>query len=94
MFKYQKATELFEEVAHKSINNNILKSGVRGILLNAGLCQLCRGNTVAVNNSLERFQVQTVRLNCQVAFINFLNVPFEKPFAIEQRGIFPRLQGA
>ncbi|EER93873.1 hypothetical protein BDA96_01G188700 [Sorghum bicolor] len=54
--KYQKATELFEEIARKSINNNLLKYGVRGILLNAGLCQLCRGDTVAINNSLERYQ--------------------------------------
>jgi hypothetical protein len=77
MFRYQKATELFEEIARKSINNNLLKYGVRGILLNAGLCQLCRGDTVAINNSLERFQVQTVPLNCQlVAIVNFLNVTF------------------
>jgi len=71
MFRYQKATELFEEIARKSINNNLLKYGVRGILLNAGLCQLCRGDTVAINNSLERYQVQTVPLNCQlVAIVN------------------------
>ncbi|CAD6205747.1 unnamed protein product [Miscanthus lutarioriparius] len=54
--KYQKATELFEEIARKSINNNLLKYGIRGILLNAGICQLCRGDTVAINNSLERYQ--------------------------------------
>ncbi|PUZ38115.1 hypothetical protein GQ55_9G171300 [Panicum hallii var. hallii] len=54
--KYQKATELFEEIARKSINNNLLKYSVRGILLNAGICQLCRGDPVAINNSLERYQ--------------------------------------
>ncbi|OEL20777.1 Alpha-soluble NSF attachment protein [Dichanthelium oligosanthes] len=56
--KYQKATELFEEIARKSINNNLLKYSVRGILLNAGICQLCRGDPVAINNSLERYQPQ------------------------------------
>ncbi|KAK3150061.1 hypothetical protein QOZ80_3AG0227330 [Eleusine coracana subsp. coracana] len=54
--KYQEATELFEELARKSCNNNLLKYSVRGILLNAGICQLCRGDPVAVNNSLERYQ--------------------------------------
>ncbi|RLN18588.1 hypothetical protein C2845_PM02G08340 [Panicum miliaceum] len=54
--KYQKATELFEEIARKSINNNLLKYSVRGILLNSGICQLCRGDPVAINNSLERYQ--------------------------------------
>ncbi|RCV41990.1 hypothetical protein SEVIR_9G177700v4 [Setaria viridis] len=54
--KYQKATELFEEIARKLISNNLLKYSVRGILLNAGICQLCRGDPVAINNSLERYQ--------------------------------------
>ncbi|GJM95797.1 hypothetical protein PR202_ga12575 [Eleusine coracana subsp. coracana] len=54
--KYQEVTELFEELARKSCNNNLLKYSVRGILLNAGICQLCRGDPVAVNNSLERYQ--------------------------------------
>jgi alpha-soluble NSF attachment protein len=62
MFRYQKATELFEEIARKSINNNLLKYGVRGTLLNAGICQLCRGDAVAINNSLERYQVP----NCSI----------------------------
>jgi len=56
IFRYQKATELFEEIARKSINNNLLKYSVRGILLKAGICQLCRGDPVAINNSLERCQ--------------------------------------
>ncbi|TVU03869.1 hypothetical protein EJB05_50582 [Eragrostis curvula] len=54
--KYQEATQLFEEIARKSTNNNLLKYSVRSILLNAGICQLCRGDPVAINNSLERYQ--------------------------------------
>ncbi|XP_062213700.1 alpha-soluble NSF attachment protein-like [Phragmites australis] len=54
--KYHKATGLFEEIARKSISNNLIKYSVRGILLNAGICQLCRGDPVAINNSMEHYQ--------------------------------------
>ncbi|KAI4356103.1 hypothetical protein L6164_000149 [Bauhinia variegata] len=54
--RYQKAIEIFEEIAQQSLNNNLLKYGVRGHLLNAGLCQLCRGDIVAITNCLERYQ--------------------------------------
>ncbi|XBI00264.1 hypothetical protein VPH35_129365 [Triticum aestivum] len=54
--QYPKATEIFEEIARQSINNNLLKYSVRGILLNAGICQLCRADAVAIQNSLERYQ--------------------------------------
>ncbi|KAL5550683.1 hypothetical protein UlMin_000859 [Ulmus minor] len=54
--QYQKAIQIYEEVARESLNNNLLKYGVRGHLLNAGLCQLCKGDFVAITNSLERYQ--------------------------------------
>ncbi|KAF3952310.1 hypothetical protein ACB098_09G087400 [Castanea mollissima] len=54
--QYQKAIVIYEEIARQSINNNLLKYGVRGHLLNAGLCQLCRGDIVAITNALERYQ--------------------------------------
>ncbi|KAG1331482.1 Alpha-soluble NSF attachment protein [Cocos nucifera] len=54
--QYPKATEIFEAIARKSMNNNLLKYSVKGILLNAGICQLCRGDVVAITNSLERYQ--------------------------------------
>ncbi|KAF3448013.1 hypothetical protein FNV43_RR08721 [Rhamnella rubrinervis] len=54
--QYQKAIQIYEEVAQQSLNNNLLKYGVRGHLLNAGLCQLCRGDVVAISNSLDRYQ--------------------------------------
>ncbi|XP_055801430.1 alpha-soluble NSF attachment protein-like isoform X2 [Solanum dulcamara] len=55
--KYQRSIVMFEEIATYSIRNNLLKYGVRGHLLNAGICQLCTGNVVAINNTLERYQI-------------------------------------
>ncbi|KAF4393925.1 hypothetical protein G4B88_025894 [Cannabis sativa] len=54
--QYPKAIQIYEEVAKTSLNNNLLKYGVRGHLLNAGLCQLCKGDIVAITNALERYQ--------------------------------------
>lgn len=53
---YSKAIELYEEIARQSINDNLLKYGVRGHLLSAGLCQLCSGDVVRIQNALERYQ--------------------------------------
>ncbi|XP_062092403.1 alpha-soluble NSF attachment protein 2 [Humulus lupulus] len=53
---YPKSIEIYEEIARQSLNNNLLKYGVKGHLLNAGLCQLCRGDVVAISNALERYQ--------------------------------------
>ncbi|KAK6135735.1 hypothetical protein DH2020_030515 [Rehmannia glutinosa] len=53
---YQKAIEIYEDIARQSLNNNLLKYGVKGHLLNAGICQLCKGDVVAINNALERYQ--------------------------------------
>ncbi|KAB1224522.1 Alpha-soluble NSF attachment protein [Morella rubra] len=54
--QYQKAIEIYEAIARQSINNNLLKYGVRGYLLNAGLCQLCKGDVISINNALERYE--------------------------------------
>ncbi|XP_022880461.1 alpha-soluble NSF attachment protein-like [Olea europaea var. sylvestris] len=54
--QYQKAIEIYEEIARQSLNNNLLKYGVRGHLLNAGICQLCKSDVVAINNALERYE--------------------------------------
>ncbi|RZC78177.1 hypothetical protein C5167_002399 [Papaver somniferum] len=40
--QYPKAIEIYEEIARQSLNNNLLKYSVKGYLLNAGLCQLCK----------------------------------------------------
>ncbi|KAF3433314.1 hypothetical protein FNV43_RR24416 [Rhamnella rubrinervis] len=54
--QYQKAIKIYEEIAQHSLGNNLLKYGVKGHLLNAGICQLCRGDVVAITNALERYQ--------------------------------------
>ncbi|KAK6121985.1 hypothetical protein DH2020_022392 [Rehmannia glutinosa] len=54
--QYQKSIEIYEEIARQSLNNNLLKYGVKGHLLNAGICQLCKGDVVAINNALEKYQ--------------------------------------
>ncbi|XP_027351683.1 alpha-soluble NSF attachment protein 2-like [Abrus precatorius] len=54
--QFQNAIKIYEDVARQSLNNNLLKYGVRGHLLNSGLCQLCQGDFVAITNSLERYQ--------------------------------------
>ncbi|KAJ3693329.1 hypothetical protein LUZ60_008809 [Juncus effusus] len=53
---YQKASQIFEEIAKQQVRNNLLKYSAKGTLLNAGVCQLCRADPVAVSNSLEAFQ--------------------------------------
>eukprot|EP00252_Welwitschia_mirabilis_P012233 TRINITY_DN2717_c0_g1_i1.p1 TRINITY_DN2717_c0_g1~~TRINITY_DN2717_c0_g1_i1.p1 ORF type:complete len:290 (-),score=81.50 TRINITY_DN2717_c0_g1_i1:254-1123(-) len=54
--QYPKAIQIFEEVARQSLNNNLLKYSVKGYLLNAGLCHICRGDAVAISNALEKYQ--------------------------------------
>ncbi|KAK4579624.1 hypothetical protein RGQ29_029339 [Quercus rubra] len=54
--QYQKSIGIYEEIARQSLNNNLLKYGVKGHLLNAGICQLCKGDVVAITNALERYQ--------------------------------------
>lgn len=54
--QYQKAIDIYEDIARQSLNNNLLKYGVKGHLLNAGICQLCKGDDVAITTALERYQ--------------------------------------
>ncbi|XP_061351691.1 alpha-soluble NSF attachment protein 2-like [Gastrolobium bilobum] len=54
--QYQRSIEIYEEIARQSLNNNLLKYGVKGHLLNAGICQLCKGDGIAITNALERYQ--------------------------------------
>ncbi|XP_074585193.1 alpha-soluble NSF attachment protein-like [Curcuma longa] len=54
--QYPKAIGILEVNARQCINNNLLKYSVKGILLNAGICQLCKGDVVAVTNALERYE--------------------------------------
>ncbi|XP_059649295.1 alpha-soluble NSF attachment protein-like isoform X2 [Cornus florida] len=54
--QYQKSIDIYEEIARQSLSNHLLKYGVKGHLLNAGICQLCKGDEVAISNALDRFQ--------------------------------------
>ncbi|RAL43666.1 hypothetical protein DM860_017522 [Cuscuta australis] len=56
MEEYPKAIKIYEEIACLSANNNSFKYGVREHLLNAGLCQLCLGDNVAIKNALEKYE--------------------------------------
>lgn len=54
--QYPKAIEIYEDIARQSLKSNLLKYGVKGHLLNAGICQLCKSDVVAIGNALERYQ--------------------------------------
>lgn len=61
--RYQKSIEIYEDIARQSLSNNLLKYGVKGHLLNAGICQLCKADIVAINKALERYQVRLVSVH-------------------------------
>lgn len=44
MDRYEPAIQIYEDVAHRSMDNNLLKFSAKGYLLNAGICRLC-GNS-------------------------------------------------
>ncbi|KAF7103561.1 hypothetical protein CFC21_104542 [Triticum aestivum] len=54
--RYPKAAEIFEEIARQSIKSKLLKYSVRAVLLNAGICQLCIADGVAMQKSFARYQ--------------------------------------
>ncbi|CAN6829350.1 unnamed protein product, partial [Brassica oleracea] len=54
--QYEKAIKIYEEIACQSLNNNLLKYGVKGHLLNAGMCHLCKADVVSITNALEKYQ--------------------------------------
>lgn len=71
IFRYPKAIEIFEAIARQSINNSLLKYSVKGILLNAGICQLCKGDVVAITNALERYQVRFIKILSKIKIYEF-----------------------
>ncbi|KAH6581568.1 hypothetical protein BASA61_008987 [Batrachochytrium salamandrivorans] len=56
--QYEKAVDLFERVANKSLDNNLTKWSVREYLFKAGICILCIGSllTAVENEDVEEFQ--------------------------------------
>eukprot|EP00898_Chlorokybus_atmophyticus_P005709 jgi/Chlat1/6139/Chrsp41S05690 len=53
---YKKAIELYEEVAKKSMDNNLLRYSVKGYLLCAGICHLGKGDLNGASNALDKYQ--------------------------------------
>ncbi|CAO2825758.1 unnamed protein product [Amaranthus hypochondriacus] len=54
--QYPKSIEIYEDIARHSVSNSLLKYGVKGHLLNAGLCHLCKGDVVSITNALDKYQ--------------------------------------
>jgi len=54
--RYDKAIELYEQIAAASIDNNLLKWSVKDYLFRAGLCHLAKGDIVSAERALERYQ--------------------------------------
>ncbi len=52
---YSTAVQLFNEVALSSLDSNLLKYSVKGYLLNSGLCMLCSGDGVAIENAIAKY---------------------------------------
>jgi len=54
--RYDKAIELYEQIAAGSVDNNLLKWSVKDYLFRAGLCHLAKGDIVSAERALERYQ--------------------------------------
>jgi len=54
--RYDKAIELYEQIAAASVDNNLLKWSVKDYLFRAGLCHLAKGDVVSADRALERYQ--------------------------------------
>jgi len=53
--RYDKAIELYEQIASTSIDNNLLKWSVKDYFLRAGLCHLAKGDVVAAERAVEKY---------------------------------------
>lgn len=63
--RYDKAVELFENVARTSLENNLLKWGVKEYFLKSILCQLASDDTVSAKKALEKYQEWDVSFSSQ-----------------------------
>jgi len=54
--QYQRAIDIYQKIAHASIDNNLLKWSVKDYLFRAGLCYLAIGEMIATKRALEQFQ--------------------------------------
>ncbi|KAJ1930230.1 vesicular-fusion protein S17 [Tieghemiomyces parasiticus] len=58
--QYDKAVEIFEQIAHASIDNQLTKWSVKEYLLKAGICRLAAGDEVAMQRAFQRYQEMDV----------------------------------
>lgn len=63
--RYDKAIELYEQIAAASVDNNLMKWSVKDYLFRAGLCHLAKGDIVAAMAALERYQEMDVSFSSQ-----------------------------
>ncbi|VVB02893.1 unnamed protein product [Arabis nemorensis] len=54
--QYEKAIKIYEEIAQQCLKNTLLKYGVKGYLLNAGLCHLRKAGVISITNALEKYK--------------------------------------
>jgi alpha-soluble NSF attachment protein len=54
--RYQKAMEIYEDIAKTAMENNLLKFSAKGYLLNAGICLLCYAGISEAKDKLEAFK--------------------------------------
>jgi alpha-soluble NSF attachment protein len=53
--QYDRAIELYEQVAKASLDNNLLKWGVKDYFFRAVLCHLANGDEIAAKEALEKY---------------------------------------
>lgn len=56
--QYDKALELFEKIADRMVDNNLLKFSCKEYYLKAGLCALAKGDAVGAKVKQERYESQ------------------------------------
>lgn len=53
---YDRAIEIYEQVATQAIDNNLLKWGAREYFLKAGLCQMATGDILTARRAADRYK--------------------------------------
>jgi len=56
--QYEKAFQVFEEVASASLENQLTKYSVKDYFLKAGICHLCTSDIVGTQRALQRYTTQ------------------------------------
>lgn len=55
---YNRATDKFESVALNSVTNGLTKWSVKDYYLKAGICHLCKNDTVAIKRAIDQYAAQ------------------------------------